>query len=224
METLASGAAMRRTGPEDGLPVVCLSGGSGAAVAGDWGGSIEWLVRSLAPRFPGVRFHEVRYRVKSWNLLEGCIEDARAALDAAWDARGRRTLLIGFSMGGAVAIGASGHPSVGAVVGLAPWIPARLSIGGLRGRRLAVVQGSLDGSLPGIPGIRPASSRAGYERVVAAGIPATYELIRGAVHPIALRAPWGALAPMPRAGEWAERVAAQIDRARAEHGQAEDAA
>ena len=210
---------MRRTGPEDGLPVVCLSGGSAGLVPGDWGGSIELLVGRLAPRFPGLRFHEVRYRVKSWNRLEMCVEDAHAALDAAADPRGRRTLLIGFSMGGAVAIGAAGHSSVGAVVGLAPWIPGRLPVETLRARRLAVVQGSLDGWLPGIPGISPKSSRAGFERVVATGVPATYELIRGAVHPIALRAPWGALVPMPRAGEWEERVAALLDAFRAEQAQ-----
>lgn len=224
MERLESGAAVRRTGPEDGPPVVCLSGGSAGAVPGDWGGSIELLVRRLAPRFPDLRFHEVRYRIKSWNRLGMCIEDARAALDAAADDGGRRTLLIGFSMGGAAAIGAADHPSVGAMVGLAPWIPERLDVETLRGRRLAVIQGSLDGWLPGIPGISPASSRAGYERVVAAGIPATYELLRGAVHPIALRAPWGALVPMPRAGAWAARVADQLERFRAGQAQAEEAA
>lgn len=224
MERLSSGAGARRTGPPDGLPVVCLSGGTAAAREGDWGGSIEWLVRRLAPRFPDVRFHEVRYRIKSWNRLGMCIEDAHAALDAAADRDGRRTLLIGFSMGGAVAIGAAGHPSVGAVVGLAPWIPDRLPIETLRGRRLAVVQGSLDGWLPGLPGISPASSRAGFDRVVAAGIPATYELIRGAVHPVALRAPWGGLIPMPRAGSWRARVAEQVERFRSRERQSEAAA
>ena len=223
MERLASGAHVRRTGPRDGLPVVCLSGGSAGVVTGDWGGSIELLVGRLARRFPGMRFHEVRYRIKSWNRLEMCIEDAHAALDAAADPRGRRTLLIGFSMGGAVAIGAAAHPTVGAVVGLAPWIPERLPVDTLWGRRLAVVQGSLDGWLPGVPGISPASSRAGYERVASTGVPATYELLRGAIHPIALRAPWGALVPMPRAGAWEERVAEQLERFRDE-AQAEEAA
>lgn len=218
MSGLASGASVRRTGPDDGLPVVCLSGGGGAPEPGDWGGSMELLVRRLAPRFPALRFHEVRYRVKSWNRLEMCIEDAVAALDAAADGDGRRSLLMGFSMGGAVAIGAAGHPSVSVVVGLAPWIPARLPVAQLRGRRLAVVQGSLDGSLPGIPGISPASSRAGYERVVAAGVPATYELVAGALHPIALRAPWGGLIPMPRAREWERRVARQLDAFQAGEG------
>jgi hypothetical protein len=86
-----------------------------------------------------------------------------------------------------------------------------------------VIQGSLDGWLPGVPGISPASSRAGYERVVAAGIPATYEIIRGAVHPIALRSPLG-LVPMPRAGEWVRRVEAEVERFRAAQSQAEDVA
>jgi dienelactone hydrolase len=216
---LASGAAMRRTGPVDGLPVVCVNGGVAGPVPGDWSSSIEWLVTRLSPAFPALAFHEVRYRVKSWNRLGSCMEDARAALDAAADPAGRHTLLLGFSMGGAVSIGVAGHPSVSTVVGLAPWIPERLDLGGLRGRRLAVIQGSLDGGLPGVPGISPRSSRAGYERVRALGVDADYELIRGAVHPIALRSrllgrPVGA----PRARTWARLVGAQLARFQAEEG------
>ena len=206
---------MRRTGPEDGRPVVCVNGGSAAAVPGDWSASMEWLVGRLAPEHPGVAFHEVRYRTKSWNRLGSCIEDALAALDAVADPGGRLTLLIGFSMGGAVSIGAAGHPSVGAVVGLSPWIPDRLPIDGLEGRRLAVIQGSLDGWIPGVPGISPRSSRAGYERVRAAGVPATYTLIRGAVHPIAVRVA-GRPVPAPRARTWARLVSAEVARAQAE--------
>jgi dienelactone hydrolase len=206
---------MRRTGPRDGLPVVCVNGGSAAAVPGDWSASMEWLVGRLAPEHPGLAFHEVRYRTKSWNRLPSCIDDCLAALEAAADPAGRRTLLLGFSMGGAVSIGAAGHPSVGAVVGLAPWIPARLRIDGLRGKRLAVIQGSLDGWIPGVPGIRPSSSRAGWERVESAGVPATYTLIRGAIHPIALR--WGGRpVPAPRARTWARLVSAELARFQAE--------
>ncbi len=208
---------MRRTGPADGLPVVCVNGGSAAVLPGDWSASIEWLVGRLAPEHPDVAFHEVRYRTKSWNRLRSCIDDCRAALDAVADPSGRRTLLIGFSMGGAVSIDAAGHPSVGAVVGLAPWIPQELDIDGLRGRRLAVIQGSLDGWIPGVPGISPRSSRAGYERVRASGVAATYTLIRGAVHPIALR--WGDRpVPAPRAGTWARLVSAEVARFQAEEG------
>jgi dienelactone hydrolase len=208
---------MRRTGPPDGLPVVCVNGGSAAVVPGDWSASIEWLVGQLAPRHPRLAFHEVRYRTKSWNRLGSCIDDCLAALDAAAGPPGRRTLLLGFSMGGAVSIGAAGHPSVAAVVGLAPWIPERLPVDGLRGRRLAVLQGSLDGRIPGVPGISPRSSRAGWERVRAAGVPATYTLIRGAIHPIALR--WGGRpVPAPRARAWARLVSAELTRFQAEEG------
>jgi dienelactone hydrolase len=206
---------MRRTGPADGLPVVCVNGGSAAVVPGDWSASMEWLVGRLAPGHPEVAFHEVRYRTKSWNRLESCIEDAVAALDAVADPRGRPTLLVGFSMGGAVSIGAAAHPSVGAVVGLAPWIPDRLPIDGMRGRRLAVIQGSLDGWVPGVPGVSPRSSRRGYERARAAGVPATYRLIHGAVHPIALR--WrGRLVSAPRSRTWARLVSAEVARFRAQ--------
>ena len=215
---LASGAAMRRTGPADGIPVVCVNGGTATPAPGDWSASIEWLVGRLAPEHPALAFHEVRYRVKSWKRLDSCLEDAAAALDAVADAGGRHTLLLGFSMGGAVSIGAAGHPSVSTVVGLAPWIPERLDLDGLRGRRLAVIQGSLDGGLPGVPGISPRSSRAGYERVRAAGIDASYALIRGALHPIAFRWRGHGLLPAPRAGAWARAVGEQLARFQAEEG------
>jgi len=35
-------------------------------------------------------------------------------------------------------------------------------------------------------------------------------LVPGAVHAIALRAPWGRLVPLPRAGRWAELAAAEL--------------
>ncbi len=209
---------MRRTGPADGIPVVCVNGGTGRVVPGDWSASLEWIVQGLAPRFPALAFHEVRYRVKSWKHLDACIEDARAALDAACDDAGRRTLMIGFSMGGAVSIGAADHPSVSGVVGLAPWIPERLDVGTLAGRRLAVIHGSLDGGLPGIPGVSPRSSRAGAARVSAAGIETSYSLIRGAVHPIAVRWRGGRPLPLPRARVWARLVAAELERFQAEEG------
>ena len=215
---LASGAAMRRTGPRDGLPVVCVNGGTGQVKPGDWSASLEWIVQALAPRFPALAFHEVRYRVKSWRRLDMCIEDAHAALDQARDQDGRRTLVIGFSMGGAVAIGAAGHPSVAAVVGLAPWIPPALDIRTLAGKRMAVIHGSLDGGLPGIPGVSPRSSRAGLERIAAEGIETSYSLIRGAVHPIAVRWRGGRPLPLPRAGTWARLVAGELERFQTEEG------
>ena len=203
---LETGAAMRLTG-DGAIAVVCVNGGQAAVVEGTWSASLEWLVRRLAPRFRQFVFAEVRYRVKSWRRLEGCIDDARAAVAELGAAR---TLLLGFSMGGAVAISAADEPSVERVLGLAPWIPDRLSLEPLRGRRLDVLHGSLDRWLPGIPGVSPASSRRGFERARALGVEGTYELIHGALHGIALRAHWGPAVPLPRAGAWARRVEAQL--------------
>lgn len=187
--------------------VVCVNGGQAGEVEGTWSASLEWLVLRLAPRLPHLRFAEVRYRVKSWRRLDRCVDDARAAVR---EAGGDRTALLGFSMGGAVAIGAADEPSVERVLGLAPWIPDRLALDPLRGRRLDVLHGSLDRWLPGIPGVSPASSRRGFERARALGVEGTYELIHGALHGVALRAHWGPALPLPRATAWARRVEAQL--------------
>ena len=176
---------------------------------GTWSASIEWLVRRLAPSFADVRFAEVRYRVKSWKRLDLCVEDAVAAVMAAGS---ERTLLLGFSMGGAVCVGAAAHASVVGVLGLAPWLPEQLDLGPLRGRRLDVLHGALDRWLPGIPGVSPTVSRRGYERARRMGVEGSYAVIPGAVHGVALRAPSGRLVTLPRAARWAELVAEHISR------------
>jgi pimeloyl-ACP methyl ester carboxylesterase len=203
---LSTGGEMRLTG-HGASAVVCVNGGQANEVEGTWSASLEWLVGRLAPRFPEVAFAEVRYRVKSWRRLESCVEDARAAVHAIGK---QRTVLLGFSMGGAVAISAADEPSVERVLGLAPWIPDRLSLEPLRGKRFDVLHGSLDRWLPGIPGVSPASSRHGFERARALGVAGRYEVIPGALHGIALRAHWGRPVPLPRAGAWERRVAAQL--------------
>jgi len=206
---------MRVTGPAEGAAVVCVNGGRRAEVPGTWSPTLEWLVERLAPAFPGLGFAEVRYRVKSWQRLDLCVEDTLAALETLSP---RRALLLGFSMGGAVAIRAAGHPSVDTVLGLAPWIPDRLDLSGLAGRRLAVVHGAWDRSLPGVPGVSPSSSLRGFERARAAGVEGDYQLVPRAVHPVAVRAPWGAAVPLPRAGRWAALVAAELERFQASEG------
>jgi dienelactone hydrolase len=204
---LSTGAQMRLTG-DGATAVVCVNGGQAAEVEGTWSASLEWLVARLSPRFPHLLFAEVRYRVKSWRRLEACVADARAAVRAAGAGR---TLLLGFSMGGAVSISAADEPSVERVLGLAPWIPDRLALEPLRGKRLDVLHGSLDRWLPGIPGVSPTSSRSGFERARALGVAGSYELIPGALHGIALRAHWGRPVPLPRAAAWEQRVAAQLE-------------
>jgi len=202
-----TGAEMRVTGDRADRAVVCLNGGSRGDVPGTWSASLEWLVRRLAPRFPELAFGEVKFRIKSWNRLDMCTEDALAAIDALGASA---TLLIGFSMGGAVAIKAARHPTVTTVVGLAPWIPERLDLSTLDGRRLAVFHGALDRYLPGIPGVNPSNSRSGFERARARGVEASYALVPGAVHGIAVRAPWGSPLPLPKARRWVELVAAEL--------------
>jgi pimeloyl-ACP methyl ester carboxylesterase len=207
---LRSGAELRITGPLTAqLAVVGVNGGQAGEVEETWSASIEWLVRRLAPRFPHLTFGEVRYRIKSWNRLDWCIEDARAAIEALG---APRVLLLGFSMGGAVAVGSARDPGVETVLGLAPWFPDRLSLEPLRGRRLRVLHGSLDRGLPGIPGVSPASSRRAFERARALGVEGEYTIIPGAVHGIAFRAPWGPALPLPRAQRWTQLVADELTR------------
>jgi pimeloyl-ACP methyl ester carboxylesterase len=189
--------------------VLCVNGGQAREVQGTWSSTLEWFVKRLAPRFPGLGFGEVRYRVKSWRQLDLCIEDARAAIH---EAGGDRTLLVGFSMGGAVAISAADEPGVTGVLGLAPWIFDRLDLSPLEGKRLDVLHGSLDRWLPAIPGVRASLSRRGFERAQANGVPGSYTSIRGGVHGLALRAPTGLLVPLPRASAWARLIEAQLER------------
>jgi pimeloyl-ACP methyl ester carboxylesterase len=207
---LATGAELRLTGPAaPSAAVVCVNGGQGHEAAGTWSATLEWLVRRLAPAFPGLTFGEVRYRVKSWNKLDWCIEDARAALS---ELGAPRTLLLGFSMGGAVAVAVADKPSVETVLGLAPWLPDKLSLEPLRGRRLRILHGALDRPFLGIPGVSPAGSRRGFDRAQALGVDGDYTLIPGAGHAIALRAHWGRALPLPRAGAWARLVADELRR------------
>jgi len=204
---LETGAEMRVTGRADRCAVVCVNGGQAREVEGTWSASIEWLVKRLTTKLPEIGFAEVRYRVKSWKRLESCFEDARAAVREVGAAR---TMLLGFSMGGAVSIGIADEPGVGGVVGLAPWIPEQLDVSRLYGKRLSVFHGALDRWLPGIPGVSAADSRKGFERARTRGADGRYVLISGGVHGMALRAPWGGLVTLPRADRWADLVEEEL--------------
>ncbi|MDX6505778.1 MAG: hypothetical protein QOG06_422 [Gaiellaceae bacterium] len=187
---------------------MCVNGGQAAEVEGTWSASLEWLVRRLAPEFPELGFAEVRYRIKSWKRMDWCVADARAAVA---ETGAPRVLLLGFSMGGAVAVQAAVEPAVETVVGLAPWLPDRMSLEPLLGHRFAVIHGKLDRWLPGIPGVSATSSRRGFDRARSLGVEGDYTLILGALHGIAFRS-GGRAVPLPRAGTWARLVAAELAR------------
>ena len=90
------------------------------------------------------------------------------------------------------------------MLGLAPWLPDRLDLSPLVGKRFDVLHGSLDRWLPGIPGVSPTLSRKGFERARRLGVEGTYTKISGGVHGMALRARSGRPLTLPRAHRWAE--------------------
>ena len=203
---LSTGAELRVRNDTAPHAVILVNGGSARTVPGTWSATSELLATELAPRFTELAFAEVKYRTKTWNELDSCMADARAALDLVE----RPALLVGFSMGGAVSIGVSAHPSAVGVLGLAPWIPERLSLEGLAGKRLDVLHGSWDRYLPGIPGVSASSSRRGFDRARALGIEGTYALIERGLHGAALRRRSGAIVRLPRAQAWVDRVGERL--------------
>ncbi|MGI8972734.1 MAG: hypothetical protein ACR2HI_01000 [Gaiella sp.] len=209
---LPTGADLRLRNEHQTLAVLLVNGGTAKPLGGTWSATSELLAGELAPRFGQLTFAELRYRVKSWNQLPSCMADAEAALDLLRDAGSARTLLVGFSMGGAVSIGVAAHPSVGGVLGLAPWVPERLSVEGLRGKRFDVVHGSWDRYLPFVPGVSPTNSKKGFERARALGVEGGYVLIHRGVHGAAVRRGSGALVRLPRWQAWVEHVADRVER------------
>jgi dienelactone hydrolase len=209
---LASGAEGRWTGTPGERAVVCVNGGTAAEVAGTWSASVEWLVGALAQRFPALPFLEVKYRIKSWRQFDRCVEDGAAAIVAARDAGARELVLLAFSMGGAVAVRNAAGDGIEAVVGVNPWLPPQLELEPLRGRRLAIVHGSLDAPFPGIPGVKPSMSAAAAERARALGVDVDRRVLPGGFHAIALRRRDGDLVRLPRAGAYAGFVAAELER------------
>ncbi|MFD3533081.1 alpha/beta hydrolase [Streptomyces sp. NPDC058664] len=108
------------------------------------------LVR--AGRTDGLVAHVVRYRGRGWNGA-----DANLAADAGWAVAEavRRygdvpLCLVGHGLGARAALRAAGHDAVGAVLGLAPWLPEDdvaaepESVRQLVGRRVLLVHGTND--------------------------------------------------------------------------------
>ena len=209
---LATGAEARWTGEPGPLAVVCVNGGTAAEVPGTWSASVELLVRRLAPRFPALPFLEVRYRVKSWRRLDLCVADGAAAIAAARETGAERLALLGFSMGGAVAVRNAAALGVELVAGVNPWLPAQLELEPLRGRRLAIVHGALDAPLPLIPGVKPSMSLAAAERARALGVEVERNVVPYGFHAVALRRRDSGLLALPGAGRYADAVGDELER------------
>ncbi|MEV0255694.1 alpha/beta fold hydrolase [Streptomyces sp. NPDC050732] len=126
----------------------------------------------------GVVVGQVRYRCRGWNgEREDAARDARRALDAlAPRIGGAPVVLVGHSMGARAALRAAGHPSVRAVVGLAPWCPPGEPVDHLRGRGVVLLHGDRDGTTD------PAESAEYVTRAAAAGADATLVTMAGSGH------------------------------------------
>ena len=206
---LATGAEMRLTG-EGATAVVCVNGGQASEVRGN----LERVAR--------VARAAARAAVPGSSSSPRCATGSSrgGGSTAASRTRGRRSSAVGREPDAAARLldgrrggdlgGRTSRRSSG-VLGLAPWIPDRLSLEPLRGKRLDVLHGSLDRWLPGIPGVSPALLAARLRaRPRARRRRHATTLIRGALHGIALRAHRGRPVPLPRAAAWARRVAAQL--------------
>ena len=208
---LPAGAALRLSRParelRGELLVLGLGGSAMRTAAPRWSASITWLLGRLARDLPAFAYAELRYRDRNWRAIAESMLDAREAL-AALPAT-TPVVLLGFSMGGGVAIGAAGVARVRGVSGLAPWVPEPIPLGPLRGKRLAIVHGSRDRALPLLPGVHPAHSQRLLQRAAAAGVRTSLTTIEGAIHAIAVRTPLGLL-PLPHARAWSEAVAAHL--------------
>ena len=87
-----------------------------------------------------------RFRVQGWNGAQASpVGDLSEHLD---DLRGQfgpvPVVLVGHSMGARAALLAAGHPSVAAVAGLAPWLPAGEPVDQLAGRSILLAHGTAD--------------------------------------------------------------------------------
>ncbi len=209
---LPTGAEARWTGTPGRCAVVCVNGGTAAEVPGTWSASVEWLVERLAQRLPDLGFLEVRYRIKSWRRLDLCVEDAAAAIVAAREAGAERLALLGFSMGGAVAVRNAAATGVELVAGVNPWLPSQLELDSLRGRRLAIAHGALDAPLPLIPGVKPSMSLAAAERARKLGVDVERAVVPFGFHAVALRRRDGGMLALPGAGRYADFVGDRLER------------
>ncbi|MDT4912657.1 MAG: hypothetical protein QOC66_1785 [Pseudonocardiales bacterium] len=137
-----------------------------------------------AGRHHGLAVARLRYVVRGWNgSSRSPVADVEWALDRlAARFPSAPAALVGHSMGGRAAIYAAAHPSVQAVVGLAPWIEPGDPYEQMAGRQILVAHGEADRLT------NAAASAAWTRRAATVAASASYVSIRGDGHPMLRRA------------------------------------
>jgi dienelactone hydrolase len=93
----------------------------------------------------GLAVWTLQYRDRGWNDKGSQVQDVLWALDQAErEHPGKPVYLVGHSLGGRAAMGAGGHPSVRAIMALAPWLPAGDGVAHLRGVKVLIAHGTRD--------------------------------------------------------------------------------
>jgi dienelactone hydrolase len=97
-------------------------------------------------RGEGLAVARLRYLQRGWNgAAQAPLADARWALgELQHRFPGVAVAIVGHSMGGRAALYVAGHPSVQAVVALAPWIEQGDPTSQLGGRRILIAHGTRD--------------------------------------------------------------------------------
>jgi pimeloyl-ACP methyl ester carboxylesterase len=132
----------------------------------------------------GLAVARLRYLVRGWNgASRSPVADVEWALDRLAERfPAAATALVGHSMGGRAAIYAAGHPSVRAVIGLAPWLEGGDPVESVAGRDVLVAHGDGDRIT------NPAGSRAWVRHAAAVAASAGYVTVRDERHAMLRRA------------------------------------
>jgi len=137
-----------------------------------------------AGRGRGLAVARIRYLLRGWNgTAQAPVADVRWVLDElATQFPDVPVALVGHSMGGRAAIYAADHPSVRAVVGLAPWIEPNDPYRPVTGCDVLVVHGEADRITS------PKASAAWTRQATTVAASAAYVSVRGDGHAMLRRA------------------------------------
>ena len=203
----ATGADARLRNEAAPAAVVLFNGGTAKAVPGTWSATSELLATELAPRFPGLAFAEVRYRIKTGT-----------GSTRAWRTRARRSISVARRLAARRLLDGRGcldraSPGTGGCRRARPRAvdpgraPARRPAGEAAGRpprRLGPVPA-------GDPGRQPGELAEGLRARAALGVEGTYRSIPRGLHGAAVRRRSGGSCACRAAGAWVEGVGERLE-------------